>query len=68
MAPAAVFLWRPPALPTHAPPAAPADELPDCRGTRVLALGGAPLRIDGTLLLALLRGYPVVGSGWCVRA
>ncbi|EFN58297.1 hypothetical protein CHLNCDRAFT_142287 [Chlorella variabilis] len=40
------------------------DQLPDHPGTRVLALGAAPLRVDGPTLLALLRGYPVVGASW----
>ena len=55
-----MFLPYLPAQPlTLIPPAGPADELPDHRGTRVLALAANPLRIDGTLLLALLRRYPI---------
>lgn len=45
-------------------PVRPTDQLPDHPGTRVLALGAAPLRVDGPTLLALLRGYPVVGASW----
>lgn len=40
------------------------DELPDHAGTRMLALGGSPLIVDGPLLLGLLRGYPAVGANW----
>ncbi len=47
----------------HAPEHA-ADELQDHLGAHVLSLGATPLRIDGPTLLALLRGYPVVGAGW----
>ena len=53
------------AVPT--PAALCADELPDHPGTRVLALGGSPLVVDGTLLLGLLRGYPAVGANWCAK-
>ncbi len=42
----------------------PTDELPDHPGTRMLALGGSPLVVDGPLLLGLLRGYPTVGTNW----
>lgn len=41
-----------------------ADELTDHPGTRVLALGAAPLHVDSATLLALLRGYPIVGASW----
>jgi hypothetical protein len=51
----------------HAPEHA-ADELQDHPGTHVLSLGATPLRIDGPTLLALLRGYPVVGAGWWAAA
>jgi hypothetical protein len=30
----------------------------------VLALGAAPLHVDSATLLALLRGYPIVGASW----
>ncbi|KAL4443803.1 hypothetical protein ABPG75_011540 [Micractinium tetrahymenae] len=44
-----------------------AEELPDHAGTRVLALAGRPLQVDETLLLALLRGYPIVGADWLLE-